>query len=119
MSARVNALKDFAEQTALAFDQLLNVLLLGAATVVAVLATGREQAPCFADETMSAHAHRAWARGRIWGRVLRPLIDVLFFWQAQDEEVNAKAGARISGHCERAYWKEIVRRNLPSEYHTP
>jgi hypothetical protein len=34
----------------------------------------------------------------------------------QDEEVNEVTGRPIAGHCERAYWKEVLRRNLPVEY---
>lgn len=46
------------KQIAIAFDQLLNALLGG-----------------MADETLSARAHRT---GSAW----EPLIDALFFWQA-------------------------------------
>jgi len=84
----------------IAVDQLLNVF------------------PCFgyADETLSARAFRAWRKNRIMGRLLMPVIDALFFWQEQDDEVNATAGRAIAGHCERAFWKEKLRRSLPPEY---
>ena len=116
-SHRTAAVHDYIEQNALAIDQQLNTAVVGLATLIAVLVTGRPRPACFADETMSAHAYRAAARGRLWGRTLRPAIDVLFFWQPQDEDVNAFAGHPVPGHCERAYYKEALRRNLPLDYH--
>ena len=78
--------------------------------------TGRRQNVAYADETLSAHAWRAYARGRIWGVLLKPVIDAMFFWQQEDGEVNVAAGRAITGHCERAFWKEKLRRNFPPEY---
>ena len=66
------------KQIAIAFDQLVNTLLGG-----------------MADETLSARAHRT-------GSVLEPLIDALFFWQAD--------------HCFESYLSEKERKQLPSEY---
>ena len=66
------------KQVAIAIDQLLNTLLGG-----------------MADETLSARAHRT-------GSVLEPLIDALFFWQAD--------------HCADAYRSEKERKQLPPEY---
>lgn len=66
------------KQIAIAIDQLLNALLGG-----------------MADETLSARAHRT-------GSVLEPLIDALFFWQAD--------------HCFESYLSEKERKQLPSEY---
>ena len=66
------------KQVAIAFDQLLNALLGG-----------------MADETLSARAHRT-------GSVLEPLIDALFFWQAD--------------HCFESYLSEKERKQLPQEY---
>ena len=47
------------------------------------------------DETFSARAHRT-------GSVLEPLIDALFFWQAD--------------HCFESYLSEKERKQLPPEY---
>lgn len=66
------------KQIAIAIDQLLNALLGG-----------------MADETLSARAHRT-------GSVLEPLIDALFFWQAD--------------HCFESYISEKERKQLPKEY---
>ena len=90
----------FWPQFGIAIDQLLNVF------------------PCFgyADETLSARAYRASKNNRYPGKLLMPLIDLLFLWQADDDEVNALAGRTITRHCERAYWKEVLRRSLPPEY---
>lgn len=66
------------KQIAIAIDQLLNALLGG-----------------MADETLSARAHRT-------GSVLEPLIDALFFWQAD--------------HCFESYISEKKRKQLPKEY---
>lgn len=84
----------------IAIDQLLNVF------------------PCFgyADETLSARAYRASKNNRYPGKLLMPLIDVLFLWQKPDDEVNALAGEVVRGHCRRAYHKEALRRSLPPEY---
>ena len=43
-------------------------------------------------------------------------LNALFLWQKPDDEVNAKAGRVIAAHCERAFWKEVLRRELPPEY---
>jgi len=84
----------------IAIDQLLNVF------------------PCFgyADETLSARSYRAWKNGRYPGKLMMPFIDFLFLWQAQDTEVNAVAGKAVPRHCERAFYKEKLRRSLPPEY---
>lgn len=66
------------KQIAIAIDQLANTLLGG-----------------MADETLSARAHRT---GSVW----EPVIDALFFWQAD--------------HCQDAYISEKERKQLPSEY---
>ena len=99
MSKSVNDYS-FWPQLFITFDQLLNVF------------------PCFgyADETLSARAYRASKNNRYPGKLLMPLIDLLFLWQADDDEVNALAGRTITRHCERAYWKEVLRRSLPPEY---
>lgn len=66
------------KQIAIAFDQLLNAVLGG-----------------MADETLSARAHRT---GSAW----EPIIDALFFWQAD--------------HCFESYLSEKERKQLPQEY---
>jgi hypothetical protein len=84
-------LRAWFEQTFIAADQLVNAAL----------------GPLFswtigwADETLSARAWRC--RDKPWGRVMRPVIDLLFVWQGP-------------GHCRRAYETEIARRNLHPEY---
>jgi len=82
--------KFFLLQLFLTFDQFLNVLLLG-----------------YADETLSARAWRAYAKGRIFGRIFKPVIDGLFFWQSQPND---------KGHCYNAWLKEAARHSLPPEY---
>ena len=79
-------------QLFIAVDQLANVLITPL------------QAGAYADETMSARAYRMDRDGKPWGRVLRPLIDILFFWQAVP-----------GGHCWGAYVKERKRLHLPPE----
>lgn len=74
-------------QVAIALDQLLNALCTG-----------------WADETLSARAWRTALAGKPLGRVLRPAIDALFFWQ------------REPGHCARAFAEEQERRQLPPQY---
>lgn len=72
-------------QTPIAVDQLLNALLMG-----------------YADETLSSRAYRADQRGKIFGRLFRPLIDMLFFWQTE--------------HCHQAYLQEVGRRQYPKHF---
>ena len=71
-------------QVLVAVDQLVNTLLGG-----------------YADETLSARAHRRRMRGK--GGVAK-VIDCLFFWQ--DE------------HCKSAYESELERSQLPPSMRT-
>ena len=68
-----------------ALDQLINALLLGAP-----------------DETLSSRAYRADRDGKIFGRIFRPAIDTLFFWQAS--------------HCYAAYVAEVQRRQYSANF---
>lgn len=72
-------------QTLVAIDQLANALLLG-----------------YADETLSSRAYRADRDQKIFGRIFRPVIDWLFFWQAN--------------HCYQAYQEELHRRQYPKHF---
>lgn len=85
-------LKAYGEQCFIAFDQLVNALIPPLDGTVS-----------YADETLSARAYRAHRDGKIMGRVLMPVIDLLFFWQGPD-------------HCKNAYIKEFERKNYPEEY---
>jgi hypothetical protein len=89
----------FPRQLAIAADQALNVLCFG-----------------WADETLSARAYRGYVNRRRFGLLFMPLIDKLFSWQGDDWEVNKAAGRVIKAHCERAWWKEILRRDNAPEY---
>lgn len=110
------ALHAMGRQFLLWLDQGGNVLLPGLGAVVTAGITGKVQNVAYADETMSAHAWRAYDRGRLWGLLLLPLIELLFIWQGQDEEVNKRAGKAVTGHCERAFWKELMHREMPPAY---
>lgn len=94
----------YPQEIGIAVDQVLNALIPPFFTL------------SWSDETVSARLYRAHRRGRIVGLMLMPMIDLLFVWQAQDAEVNAAAGMPITGHCQRAFWKEKLRRGLPPEY---
>lgn len=78
-------MKRYALHLLIALDQLLNALLGGAA-----------------DETMSARAWRAEAQGKVLGRVFRPLIDGLFWFDPD--------------HCRKAYIAEFQKLQLPRYY---
>ena len=69
----------------LAVDQLANALLGG-----------------YADETLSARAYRTEQDGRRFGKITRPCIDLLFFWQPE--------------HCKSAMLSEQKRKQLPGFY---
>lgn len=72
-------------QNLIAIDQLANTL------------TGGQ-----ADETLSSRAWRTEQKGRFFGKLFRPLIDTIFFFQ--------------KNHCNQAYLDEVYRRQLPSEF---
>lgn len=73
-------------QIAIAFDQLVNTLIPGG----------------YADETLSARAHRMRIKAQpVWGWTARA-INLLFFWQAD--------------HCKAAWQEEVLRRQLPDVY---
>ena len=78
-------------QLFIALDQLANVL-------ITPLSTG-----AWADETLSCRAYRMYVLGRPWGRIFKPLID-LIFWVAQRD------------HCHTSYLHEQRRSNLPPEF---
>lgn len=119
MKARITAawitLLAFCRQVLLLVDQGGNVLL-GIGAVGRALWTGRPANVGYADETLSAHAWRSYDSGKVWGRLLMPPIDWLFLWQSQDEEVNRMAGRPVTRHCERAFYKELIRREMPPDY---
>jgi hypothetical protein len=69
----------------IALDQLANALLLGAP-----------------DETLSSRAYRADRDKKIFGRVFRPMIDLLFFWEYK--------------HCYQSYLAEVSRKQYPSNF---
>ena len=74
---------------AIAFDQLVYVLVtLGAGSP---------------DETMSAAAYRTEKAGKLFGKVFRPLIDLLFLPIERQ-------------HCYKAYESEKQGKHLPPEY---
>jgi hypothetical protein len=72
-------------QVALIIDQAFNVLLGG-----------------YADETLSSRAYRAWRGEKIFGKIFKPLIDTIFFWDPD--------------HCRTSYLAEIQKKQLPREF---
>jgi pantothenate kinase-related protein Tda10 len=66
-------------------DQLANCLLAGEP-----------------DETLSARAWRTEQEGKLLGKICRPLIDTLLFFD--------------KNHCEESYVSEKQRKQLPSSY---
>lgn len=110
------ALRSLHAQFWLWVDQGVNAIGLGLLAVLAALWTGEEQATCYADETLSAHAYRASKARKHWPRVTLPAIDWIFFWQGTNPRVDQIAGRRVTGHCERAFWKKVLRLGLPEEY---
>ena len=78
----------------------LHQLFIAADQLVNVLVTPFHRG-AFADETLSSRCYRAHQAGKLWGRLLMPPIDALFFWQER--------------HCERAYIAERERLQSPPE----
>jgi hypothetical protein len=76
------------KQFLIALDQLLNAALGG-----------------YADETLSARAWRVEQTGKIFGKIFRPLIDFVLFFDPQ--------------HCYKSYLSEKERRQFPNHYRNP
>lgn len=49
-------------------------------------------------ETLSSRAWRAWSKGLLFGKITRPIIDILFIWQSGKMD-----------HCKRHYEAEVAR----------
>lgn len=73
------------KQFLIAFDQLINTILGG-----------------YADETLSARAWRAEVKGKFFGKVFRPLIDFILFFDKD--------------HCYNSYLSEVQKRQFPRDY---
>jgi hypothetical protein len=99
-------------QLLLAIDQLCNPLMGLIFGVPYAFFFGVAQDVCYADETLSAHAHRAYVRDRWGGRIMRPIIDLLFIWQTPEHI----GGMIVASHCHRAYLKELHRIGMALEY---
>lgn len=52
-------------------------------------------------ETLSSRSWRAWVWGKPFGRIARPVIDLLFIWQSWRMD-----------HCQRHYDLEVARAEL-------
>jgi hypothetical protein len=68
-------------EVALAFDCFANALLAG-----------------WHHETLSSRAWRAWSNGKVFGRISKPAIDVMFVWQT-----------RALDHCKRVFLRDLDR----------
>ena len=79
-------------------QRLLN-LLIALDQFLFVLVTAGLASP---DETLSAAAWRWEKAGKIRGKILRPIIDALFFFDKY--------------HCRRSYEAELFSLQLPLEY---
>ena len=75
----------YIKQILLAVDQLFNTLTGG-----------------YADESLSSRIWRLETKGKLSGRMFRPLIDGLFFWQKD--------------HCYKSFMSEVERRQLPKDF---
>ncbi len=79
--------------------RLLNVLIAIDQLLWVVLTLGKGHP----DETISAALWRMEQQGKLAGRILRPLIDLLFLPIEKD-------------HCRKAWLSEVQRSQLPSAY---
>jgi hypothetical protein len=73
------------KQILIALDQLFNALLGG-----------------YADETLSSRAWRLYIKDKLSGKILKPSIDFIFFFQKD--------------HCYNSFLAELNRRQLPKEF---
>lgn len=81
----LSGLVEYVLQNLIALDQQANTLTGGKA-----------------DETLSSRAYRTEQKGRVFGRIFRPIIDGIFFWQYN--------------HCYNAFLDEVKRKQLPSSF---
>ena len=116
LSVTWKAIQSLRHQLLLLLDLAGNTIVLGVGAVFVAAWTGEEQEPCYADETLSAHAYRSDRKQTWWARWLRPAIDRGFFWQKPDPTVDGAVGTTVTSHCERAFWKKKLRMYLPREY---
>lgn len=82
-------MRNYLKANLIALDQLGNTLLGGSP-----------------DETLSARAYRVEQKGRLWGRLLRPAIDLVFRAFERD-------------HCRLSYLSEVSRSQFPGDYNAP
>lgn len=75
-------IKQHVLQILIAFDQLINAILLG-----------------YADETISSRMYRFEQNDNIIGKIFRPIIDMLFWFEHQ--------------HCKNSYISEQLRSHMP------
>ena len=85
LRSTLGIIMSYLKNIALAVDQLINAILKGSP-----------------DETLSSRAYRADRDGKIFGKVFRPLIDGILFFDPQ--------------HCYGAYQNELNRRQLPNGF---
>lgn len=78
-------LKNYILQNLIGIDQQLNAILGG-----------------YADETLSSRAWRMYEKGKIFGKIFKPLIDTLLWFDPD--------------HCYQSYLSEKNRRQLPPEF---
>lgn len=84
MKSLTTRLKEYFWNILVALDQLLNTMFSG-----------------YPDETFSARIHRKAEAGQWFWRVLRRVVDRVFFWQ--------------EGHCRASYENELRRAHSPRE----
>lgn len=78
-------MKQWIKNNWIAIDQLLNTILNG-----------------MPDETLSARAWRLEQQNKIFGKIFRPLIDILFFFDRD--------------HCYQSFLSELDRKQFPNYY---
>lgn len=83
-------MKHYLLQILIAIDQLICTLIGG-----------------WADESLSSYAYRLEVKGKIWGRIWRPVADWVFLKLFNDPD-----------HCRKAYEAERDRAQLPPELRT-
>lgn len=99
-------------------DCLCNVLL-GVLMLLWALLTGQEGEGSFSGETLSARAGRAHLNGKWFGRVMVPVIDLLFAWQSHDLQLPDGTVITHPSHSHRAFLKKYHKLDMPSEYRRP
>jgi hypothetical protein len=93
--------------------------ILSVAMFIWALVTGQEGQPACAYETLSSRAGRAAVNRKLSAKVLRPVIDCMFFWQRPEVRQPDGKVFHHPSHSVRTFLNTYYKNKLPPEYRQP